>query len=158
MRKVYKKRDEDAVSPVIATILMVAITVVLAAVLYVMVIGMSTGPEGIDTPLGLNAVSGSKTLTNITIQVANAPSGAKLQGMVISMTRGGSVQQITEATIYSAEGLPLLVYTPGTIVTLETVITAGMKIVVETPAISSGDVISITSTENYFGASSLNVP
>ena len=43
MRKVYKKRDEDAVSPVIATILMVAITVVLAAVLYVMVIGFGGG-------------------------------------------------------------------------------------------------------------------
>ena len=40
MRKVYKNRNEEAVSPVIATILMVAITVVLAAVLYVMVIGM----------------------------------------------------------------------------------------------------------------------
>lgn len=50
MRKVYKKRDEDAVSPVIATILMVAITVVLAAVLYVMVIGFGGG--GSSTPAG----------------------------------------------------------------------------------------------------------
>jgi len=50
MRKVYKKRDEDAVSPVIATILMVAITVVLAAVLYVMVIGFGSG--GSSTPAG----------------------------------------------------------------------------------------------------------
>ena len=50
MRKVYKKRDEDAVSPVIATILMVAITVVLAAVLYVMVIGFGEG--GDSTPAG----------------------------------------------------------------------------------------------------------
>ncbi len=41
----------EAVSPVIATILMVAITVVLAAVLYVMVIGM--GGEAITpTPVG----------------------------------------------------------------------------------------------------------
>jgi flagellin-like protein len=35
MKKIYKKKDEG-VSPVIATILMVAITVVLAAVLYVL--------------------------------------------------------------------------------------------------------------------------
>ena len=34
------RKDEEGVSPVIATILMVAITVVLAAVLYVMVIGI----------------------------------------------------------------------------------------------------------------------
>ena len=48
MKKVYKK--DDAVSPVIATILMVAITVVLAAVLYVMVIGF--GGTGGSTPAG----------------------------------------------------------------------------------------------------------
>jgi len=40
MKKMWKMRkDKSAVSPVIATILMVAITVVLAAVLYVMVMG-----------------------------------------------------------------------------------------------------------------------
>jgi len=37
------RKDEKAVSPVIATILMVAITVVLAAVLYVMVTGLIGG-------------------------------------------------------------------------------------------------------------------
>ena len=48
MKKSFKNRS--AVSPVIATILMVAITVVLAAVLYVMVMGFggtsSTAPSG----------------------------------------------------------------------------------------------------------------
>lgn len=40
MKKIWKiRKQEEAVSPVIATILMVAITVVLAAVLYVMVMG-----------------------------------------------------------------------------------------------------------------------
>lgn len=38
------RKDEKGVSPVIATILMVAITVVLAAVLYVMVTGLLAGP------------------------------------------------------------------------------------------------------------------
>jgi len=37
------RRDREGVSPVIATILMVAITVVLAAVLYVMVLGFGGG-------------------------------------------------------------------------------------------------------------------
>ncbi len=41
MKQIWKKKD--GVSPVIATILMVAITVVLAAVLYVMVSGYMTG-------------------------------------------------------------------------------------------------------------------
>ncbi len=44
------RKDEQAVSPVIATILMVAITVVLAAVLYVMVTGLLAGP-GASKPL-----------------------------------------------------------------------------------------------------------
>jgi len=48
--------NNKAVSPVIATILMVAITVVLAAVLYVMVMGFGTD-GGDDTP------SGSFTMT-----------------------------------------------------------------------------------------------
>ena len=40
MKKIWRiRKDSEAVSPVIATILMVAITVVLAAVLYVMVLG-----------------------------------------------------------------------------------------------------------------------
>ena len=42
------RKDAEAVSPVIATILMVAITVVLAAVLYVMVLGFN--PGGGSTP------------------------------------------------------------------------------------------------------------
>jgi flagellin-like protein len=48
MKKMWKNR-KDAVSPVIATILMVAITVVLAAVLYVMVMGFGGG-GGQETP------------------------------------------------------------------------------------------------------------
>ena len=39
-RRMFIRRDEEGVSPVIATILMVAITVVLAAVLYIMVMVM----------------------------------------------------------------------------------------------------------------------
>jgi flagellin-like protein len=54
MKKIWKiRKDSEAVSPVIATILMVAITVVLAAVLYVMVMGFGTG--------GSNAPTGSFT-------------------------------------------------------------------------------------------------
>jgi len=50
MKKLWKMRkDSKAVSPVIATILMVAITVVLAAVLYVMVMGFG-GSNSQSTP------------------------------------------------------------------------------------------------------------
>ncbi|UCH90113.1 MAG: type IV pilin N-terminal domain-containing protein [Thermoplasmata archaeon] len=39
--KIFRRRDEEAVSPVIAIILMVAITVVLASVLYVWVMNLA---------------------------------------------------------------------------------------------------------------------
>ena len=49
-------RDEDAVSPVIAVILMVAIAVVLAAVLYVMVSGMINTGSGVTPTIGMHWV------------------------------------------------------------------------------------------------------
>lgn len=45
MKKIWTERKDEGVSPVIATILMVAITVVLAAVLYVMVMGIQIDPD-----------------------------------------------------------------------------------------------------------------
>jgi flagellin-like protein len=82
------RRDEDAVSPVIATILMVAITVVLAAVLYVMVSGLIAGP-GQQAPLiqlgtaeptttsgqyivSVDAVSKAEVLGNFKVAVINS--------------------------------------------------------------------------------------
>ncbi len=46
----WRKARKRAVSPIIATILLVAITVVLAAVLYVLISGLTHGPGG--TPIG----------------------------------------------------------------------------------------------------------
>ncbi|MFQ6107503.1 MAG: archaellin/type IV pilin N-terminal domain-containing protein [Thermoplasmata archaeon] len=72
------RKNEEAVSPVIATILMVAITVVLAAVLYVMVSGLITttaaepnvqlaAPESVSSTLWevkIAGVSETKGLSN----------------------------------------------------------------------------------------------
>jgi flagellin-like protein len=71
MKSVIRK-DEAAVSPVIATILMVAITVVLAAVLYVMVSGLIT-PVGGNKPL-VTFASVDQTVSpgNATITIAGA--------------------------------------------------------------------------------------
>src|SRR5438093_11212609 len=64
------RKDESAVSPVIATILMVAITVVLAAVLYVMVSGLLTGPGTGPQTIG---ISRRDTSTNWVLEVATVP-------------------------------------------------------------------------------------
>ncbi len=45
VKRIWVRKDQEGVSPVIATILMVAITVVLAAVLYVMVSDFDDRPD-----------------------------------------------------------------------------------------------------------------
>ena len=62
------RKDAEAVSPVIATILMVAITVVLAAVLYVMVLGF--GGTSTTTPAATYskaAISGGQQVNIVSI-------------------------------------------------------------------------------------------
>lgn len=98
------RKDEKAVSPVIATILMVAITVVLAAVLYVMVTGLLAGPGaskpqvtfGTAAPItnGFTAavagVSQSKAAANYRVSLSvNGTSAGNAANLAASMTIGG---------------------------------------------------------------------
>jgi archaeal type IV pilus assembly protein PilA len=55
----WRKSRKRGVSPIIATILLVAITVVLAAVLYVLISGLTHGPGS--TPIGSAFTAGSAT-------------------------------------------------------------------------------------------------
>jgi len=70
--KAIIRKDEQAVSPVIATILMVAITVVLAAVLYVMVSGLIGGTNTQAKPTVI--LTASKTSTGADVLVSITPS------------------------------------------------------------------------------------
>src|SRR6267143_3276140 len=86
MKSIIRK-DEAAVSPVIATILMVAITAVLAAVLYVMVSGLLT-PTGTG-PKTLGVVPGRSTDgTNWTLTFANVPTGLTTAGTKLTIISG----------------------------------------------------------------------
>jgi flagellin-like protein len=107
------RKDERAVSPVIATILMVAITVVLAAVLYVMVSGLITGP-GAQKPLvtfsGVTKVNAvTWTFTVASAQPAVAQSNYKLNfgigtntGAAVNMGLSNANVTVTVATTPSA--------------------------------------------------------
>ncbi len=68
------RRDQAGVSPVIATILMVAITVVLAAVLYVMVSGLVSGPGSTPRAMGV-AVSKSADGSNWQLTISSVDAG-----------------------------------------------------------------------------------
>jgi flagellin-like protein len=87
MKKIWKiRKNSEAVSPVIATILMVAITVVLAAVLYVMVMGFS-GP-GTQTPTA--AVTATKMIgTEYRITLISISSSDVAKADVLPIITGG---------------------------------------------------------------------
>jgi len=71
MKKIWNARkDSEGVSPVIATILMVAITVVLAAILMVMVMGM-TGDGGQSVVATINAPDTNTTATSLVVTVTS---------------------------------------------------------------------------------------
>jgi archaeal type IV pilus assembly protein PilA len=74
MKKMWKiRKDKSAVSPVIATILMVAITVVLAAVLYVMVMGFG-GSNTTSAPTATLSKSGN----TLTISISSQTNASKI--------------------------------------------------------------------------------
>ena len=91
-----KRRKDSAVSPVIATILMVAITVVLAAVLYVMVGGFTHNP-GTAQSAGMNEASVNSTAWNISITSVSA-SNIPLSDLKIVVTASSGTTSALLAT------------------------------------------------------------
>jgi len=102
MKNVIRK-DEEAVSPVIATILMVAITVVLAAVLYVMVSGLIT-PVGGNKPLvtfsAVSQASGNATISVAGASQAVSPSNYKVNLAVGTLT-GTAIAMPTTSGLFA---------------------------------------------------------
>ena len=92
----WGRKSKRGVSPIIATILLVAITVVLAAVLYILISGLTKGPGS--TPIGsafslgtINEQSaGSNYYYNATVQTASP--GMTWSNMIFQVqSAGGSV-------------------------------------------------------------------
>jgi len=101
--KAIIRKDEQAVSPVIATILMVAITVVLAAVLYVMVSGLLVGPTGGPQVMGVTRQL-SPDSTNWTLLITSSPTGLSTSGTTLTIVSPGG------ATVLAATAFSALVY------------------------------------------------
>ncbi len=99
------RKDESAVSPVIATILMVAITVVLAAVLYVMVSGLLTGP-GTQRPVvtfsSPTAITNGYQFTVAGVSQSVAPTNYKVNFQVNSTTGTSVVLQTSMSVVLGA--------------------------------------------------------
>ena len=106
----WRKKGNRGVSPIIATILLVAITVVLAAVLYILISGLTKGPGS--TPIGsafsigtINEQSaGANFYYNSTVQTASP--GMTWSNMIFQVqTSGGSVlATATSITVTNGAG------------------------------------------------------
>ena len=101
MKSIIRK-DEAAVSPVIATILMVAITVVLAAVLYVMVSGLITGPGGTPQAMGVS-VQPSSDGSNWIVLVLSTPTGKLYTSTTLAIFHGDGSANLS-ATAFASLG------------------------------------------------------
>ncbi|HEV2166902.1 MAG TPA: archaellin/type IV pilin N-terminal domain-containing protein [Thermoplasmata archaeon] len=107
-------------SPIIATILLVAITVVLAAVLYVLISGLTRGPG--NTPIGSafaagSAVDGATGITptawfNYTISIQSASSGVTANSLKFQLVNsGGTIQAFSDVTLVDVSNCAVGSYT-----------------------------------------------
>lgn len=108
MKKIW--RNEDAVSPVIAVILMVAITVVLAAVLYVMVSGM-LGSTNTTPTISMNWEEDTLNVGNYTGNVVRISGSKALRMEDVSVT-------VTAGSLSSSRALDVLTGSPLKVGTL----------------------------------------
>src|SRR2546426_1700902 len=99
MKSIIRK-DEAAVSPVIATILMVAITVVLEAVQYVMVSVLLTRAGQRPRVMGVN-IGRSGDGTNWTLLITSTPSGLTTAAVKLKITTSGGLASLSPA-VFSA--------------------------------------------------------
>jgi|WetSurMetagenome_2_1015567.scaffolds.fasta_scaffold68423_4 flagellin-like protein len=106
MKKMWKmKKSKEAVSPVIATILMVAITVVLAAVLYVMVMGFGSNPDSNPTMSLTDSPYGPAHQQKVMVAEVSDP--IDISSAKISLVIDGTAYTISGATgSFVAAGLP----------------------------------------------------
>ncbi len=121
----WRKAHKRGVSPIIATILLVAITVVLAAVLYVLISGLTKGPGS--TPIGSafgfgTAVQASSTPSGTctagdvcySIGIASASSSVTTATVNFALQSGGSpVSGWHSVTLVSLTGTVLACYNSG---------------------------------------------
>jgi flagellin-like protein len=135
---------DDAVSPVIAVILMVAITVVLAATVYVWVSGFGAQGGSPQKSISLTS-SGALASSNKTYTIASGTSGMKWSDLRITVNGATQTQYTTAGACANPPGSAgpnaFLACTGGSIVTsAATLVTAGDQIHVEA---TSGDTLRI---------------
>ncbi|MFQ5552152.1 MAG: archaellin/type IV pilin N-terminal domain-containing protein [Thermoplasmata archaeon] len=144
------RRDRKAVSPVIATILMVAITVVLAAVLYVMVSGLVSGPGSTPNAIGVSVGQSSNGL-NWVLTFADVPAG--MANSTVSL----SISDASGAVLFAATALDALggateTYSP---ITGGTALAAGDRVLLDVGTYPAGSTYQLSDANGVLAAGTL---
>ncbi|MCI4331182.1 MAG: type IV pilin [Thermoplasmata archaeon] len=165
----WRKKDKRGVSPIIATILLVAITVVLAAVLYILISGLTKGPG--NTPLGTaltlgtpkeNSVAG-KFWYNFTVQAAGG--GLVMNNLNFQVLGSGGGLLAPQGTwvlnVLGLSGATVASYTMSTGTWASgptTALSASMLISFQTPVSMSGNTFVTSGAGSFQGTVNTAIP
>ena len=168
----WRKRGKRGVSPIIATILLVAITVVLAAVLYILISGLTKGPGS--TPVGTALALGTPTpgkagttfFENFSIQSAGGGilwNNVNFQvqtssGSIVTLGTGSTITVVNlqgaSVATYPMVGASANTWTSGGTVG----ISSGQQIQLSNTASLAGDVLVVSGTGSFSGSISVGIP
>ncbi|HOI62466.1 MAG TPA: type IV pilin N-terminal domain-containing protein [Methanoculleus sp.] len=103
------RENEDAVSPVIGVILMVAITVILAAVIAAFVFGMTGNVQTTKTV----AVTANQNSNNVVLTYHGGADAATLQYLTITVTKGSDTTSETQYLWYDTSSSGVVTTNPN---------------------------------------------
>lgn len=163
----WGRKARRGVSPIIATILLVAITVVLAAVLYILISGLTKGPG--NTPLGTALAMAPATEqskgTNFwyNFSVSTASGGLTWSNLVFQFqTSTGGIITLASPTItvIGLTGANVATYTAGTWTNGATTVSNQQQLIVQTTTNmqSQGDVLVLLGGGSFSGSITATIP
>ena len=172
----WRKAHKRGVSPIIATILLVAITVVLAAVLYVLISGLTKGPGS--TPIGSAFGFGTAQQTSTApttecvaghvcyaIGIASASSSVTTASVSFALQSGGTPVSFGTIYLVNLSGSILAhftagAWTAGTGQTLPITFASTMTLIYDSggTASISGDTLVAAGTGSLQGTTSVTLP
>jgi flagellin-like protein len=164
----WRKQGKRGVSPIIATILLVAITVVLAAVLYILISGLTKGPGStpLSTALALGSPSenqkGANWWYNFSIQAAGGGVVANNLNFQVQTATGGIVAPGgATINVLSLSGTSVAAYTlsSGTWTAGGTTpLSSSQTISLNFGSSISGDTLQVSGTGSFQGVIPVSIP
>ncbi len=160
MREILKGRPIKK-SHIIAAILVIIVLLVSASFFYVFLNGRTERPCAW-VPLGINR--DGRTENSVTVLIVSVPTGAKIDGTVISYGHNGTPERVIYAEIHDRDGTPVATYSGcdshwSYCNNIQSTINwqKGMTLEVYVSSVHEGDVLTISSTPYTFATSTITV-